>query len=1136
MARHLSKWVEDANAGGEIVRELLEGQREILDAIVMGRPLAEVLSALCRLVETQAAQPARAAIFLVSDSRLWIGAAPSVPDEYRRAIDGMEIASNVGAVRGEVVVTTQIATDPAWTPLRRLALGMGLKAAWSMPIISSRGAVLGAFETYFLEPREPSAHERRLVEVLASTAAIAIERQRSDETSRASAEDDRFLTTLAEATQPLADVADVMSVTVRLLAEHLGVERCVHAEVENEQEIIVTGEYARNVSNIPDRWSLAEFAAGCMQALHAGKPCVVSDAEEQSDVAAEEAPVRRVAGAGAGVCAPLHKEGKLIAVLAVHQMQPRRWTAAEVELVSIVAARSWEALERLRVTRVLKESESRYRTIVEATPECVKLVAADGSLLQMNPAGLRMIEAPEAGQAIGQSVYSVIAPEHRDAFRAFNEQVCRGESGVFSFDIVGMSGARRSMETTAVPLPAASGGFVQLAITRDVTARVAAQRELAESRARLEYAVRLSGVGFWYCDLPFDELNWDARVKDHFFLATDARVTLDDFYARIHADDREATRAAIETSIRNRTSYDVVYRTVDPASGAVKWIRALGGTAYAADGTPKHFDGVTVDVTAVKTDQERLAKLLYREQERGRLMRAMAEAALVVHAADTVEGVLKALAQNARNIVGVQHVFASAGDSGNTTEVASVAGEDRDAREHALDPEVRAQALRSVRPIRLPGRDETRTARLVAPLIGRDGVNLGIVQFSEKRDGEFSEIDEAILLQLSQVAAVALENAQLYNELREQDRRKDEFIATLAHELRNPLAPIRTGLQILQLSDRPEHLAKARQMMERQLAHLVHMVDDLLDISRITLGKLALRKERLDFRSVLHSALETVRPFIEARGHELAVRVAQDPLPIEVDPTRLAQVIANLLNNAAKYTPAGGRIQLAAEPEGAHLVVRITDTGIGIPADMVDRVFDMFIQVGRSMDRADGGLGVGLALVRRILELHGGSIRAESPGADKGSTFVFRLPLIAAANEPSPTAAVSQAAPQTRLRILVVDDNKDAAESLAMMLELSGHDTRLAYSGPEALDAARQFLPQVVVLDIGLPGLNGYEVAQRLREDPAFGRPLLAALTGWGAEEDQRRARSAGFDWHFVKPVDASKLEDVLTAAQRKTA
>ncbi len=807
---------------------LLEAQRHVLEMIVRGRPLPEVLSALCSIVEAQAERAVRAAILLVDadGKRLFTGAAPSLPEEYNRAVDGIAIAPDVGtccaaAALGKVVVTREIATDPGWALLKHLPLGLGLQAAWSMPIVSSDSKVLGTFGTYFPEVREPLPLERRLVEVLVRTAALAIERQLSDHSLRAGAARD-------------------------------------HA--------------------------------------------------------------------------------------------------------------------------------------------------------------------------------------------------------------------------------------------------------LAQSRARLDYAVRLSGVGFWSCDLPFDELVWDDNVKDHFFLPHDARVTIDTFYDRLHPDDRAATRQAVEASIRERATYDVVYRTLDPGFGALKWIRALGGATYAADGTPSHFDGVTVDVTSQRLDQERLARALEREREQARVLKQVAAAALTIHASSSLGSVLQAVTAEARTIIGAHRATATLNGAEAPLSVHSESG---------------------------PGDASTARHRsqLTVVLKGHEGEQLGVVELADKYDGDFTETDEAILVQLAHIAAVAIENARLYDQLRDQDRRKDEFLATLAHELRNPLAPIRTGLHILRMNADVEQGEKTREMMERQLGHLVRMVDDLLDVSRITLGKVTLKKSRVDFRSVLHSAVETTRPLIEAGGHEFAVRVAQGPLPLDVDPTRLAQVLANLVNNAAKYTPAGGRIQLGAEVDGAMLVVRVSDTGVGIPSEMLPEVFDMFTQVGRSIDRSQGGLGIGLTLVRRLVEMHGGSVEAESAGADAGSTFTLRLPLAPELAEPSRPVNHELPTNGSALRILVVDDNVDGAETLAMLLELQGHVTRLAHSGTDALAAAGEFHPQVVFLDIGLPGLNGYQVARKLRADPLLVQPVLVALTGWGSDEDRKQAHAAGFDRHMVKPVDTDKLAELLSTA-----
>jgi signal transduction histidine kinase len=379
------------------------------------------------------------------------------------------------------------------------------------------------------------------------------------------------------------------------------------------------------------------------------------------------------------------------------------------------------------------------------------------------------------------------------------------------------------------------------------------------------------------------------------------------------------------------------------------------------------------------------------------------------------------------------------------------------------------------------------------------------------------------------------ENARLLDEarlaadaLREADRRKDEFLATLAHELRNPLAPIRNGLQILNLTPSADVAAKARGMMERQLAHLVRLVDDLLDISRVATGKMRLQFESVEVRTVVEAAVEAARPAIDAGRHALVLHLPDEPLTLRADPTRLAQVVSNLLTNAAKYTPAGGQITLTAERAGGFAVVRVADTGLGIPADMLPKVFDLFTQVDRHLDRAQGGLGIGLALVKRLVEMHGGTIAAASEGAGRGSTFEVRVP---AASAPAPAAVAAPVRPTAAggRRVLVVDDNEDAAESLSELLALCGHDARTAATGPEALAAVPAFRPDLVFLDIGLPGMDGYEVARALRAAPGD-TPVLVALTGWGAESDRQRSAEAGFDRHLTKPVGREQLDELLAA------
>jgi PAS domain S-box-containing protein len=367
--------------------------------------------------------------------------------------------------------------------------------------------------------------------------------------------------------------------------------------------------------------------------------------------------------------------------------------------------------------------------------------------------------------------------------------------------------------------------------------------------------------------------------------------------------------------------------------------------------------------------------------------------------------------------------------------------------------------------------------------------------------------------------------------LQESDRRKDDFLATLAHELRNPLAPIRNALELLRRAEGDGKLIdQARSLMERQLHRMVRLVDDLLDISRITTGKVRLCMERVDLAAVVRSGVEAARPLIESKEHQLTITLPPEPAFLDADPTRLAQVFANLLDNAAKYTEDRGQIWLTAERQGGEVAVSVGDTGMGIAAEHLSHIFEMFSQVPSVPEQSLGGLGIGLFLVKGLVELHGGRVEAHSDGPGQGSTFTVHLPISATSVQtvPGPGDAGEPHVRPASCRILVVDDNQDAADSLASLLRMMGHDTHRAYDGLEAVQAAATLQPGVVLMDIGLPKVNGYDAARRIREQPWGKRMVLIALTGWGQAEDKRRAMEAGFDHHLTKPVEVASLERLL--------
>ena len=425
-------------------------------------------------------------------------------------------------------------------------------------------------------------------------------------------------------------------------------------------------------------------------------------------------------------------------------------------------------------------------------------------------------------------------------------------------------------------------------------------------------------------------------------------------------------------------------------------------------------------------------------------------------------------------------------------------------------------------------------AIICCPLV-KQGRLVAMMAVHQEQPRSWSADDVALVETVVDRCWAHIERVRSMEALREADRRKSEFLATLAHELRNPLAPIRNALELLRLSgDKPAMLERVRGTMERQVDQMVHLINDLLDIARISSGKMVLQIERVELQSVIASAVETSLPLVEAGGHELALDLPDEAIWVDVDTVRLSQVLSNLLSNASKYTPQHGRIGISARISGDAVVIDVSDTGIGIAPHDLERVFDMFSQAPHSIGISKGGLGIGLSLVRRLLSLHGGSVSASSAGAGHGSTFTIRLPHVPAAPAGTPVAVAEPrgvTANAVQLRILVADDNVDAADTLSLVLREKGHEVHVAYGGEDAVRMGTSIVPDLVFLDLGMPHIDGYEAARALRALPALAEARLVALTGWGAQEDRARTSAAGFDAHLLKPAMPEALDAVLASA-----
>jgi PAS domain S-box-containing protein len=612
-----------------------------------------------------------------------------------------------------------------------------------------------------------------------------------------------------------------------------------------------------------------------------------------------------------------------------------------------------------------------------------------------------------------------------------------------------------------------------------------------------------------------------------------------------------------------------VKATKKPIRGEVPFEGAFGRRIYdyifvpvfGPDGEVEAIAGTTRDVTERKASEEERETMLQAEQRRANLLSRVAQASKAMSAVLSVQSIAGVLTESARMLIGAHQSITSLKGEGEGEEWThartAFSFSDKYARYRTYDAKptgqgIYAEVCRTNTAMRLTqeqlerhpawhGFGEERSRHppcngwLAVPLVGHGGKNLGLVQLSDKVEGHFTEEDEAVLAQMASMAAVGIENARLYDSLREQDRRKDEFLATLAHELRNPLAPLRTGLEIIRRAGGlTGPAARSRDMMERQLAHMVRLIDDLMDVSRVTQGKVTLKHERLSLQRLVDAAVEASGPLIQAAGHALEIELPGEPVHVRGDVTRLAQVLSNLLNNASKYTDTGGRIRVSARREGRNVEIRVEDNGVGIPAEMLQKIFDLFTQVGRNMERSQGGLGIGLSLARKLVEMHGGSLSAQSPGPGQGSTFIVKLPLddVPSVDDGPADPEVARLHHGGRRRVLVVDDNVDAAESLAMLLELSGFETRVEHSGPGAIEQATAYRPHAVFLDIGLPVVSGYDVVRELRRHASLRDALIVAVTGWGSDEDQKRSREAGFDDHLTKPVTTERVAAVLARLQ----
>ncbi|MFO0575140.1 MAG: PAS domain S-box protein [Polyangia bacterium] len=930
--------------------------------------------------------------------------------------------------------------------------------------------------------------------------------------------DAEFLSRLSHDLGLLSDPDEVLAAACRLTGEHLDVLRCFFSEIREETgELLVSSDWRRpDLPSVAGAYRMADYLPDRVWQRGASTESFAIEDVQTHPLSHGYTAAYAHLGTRSFATAPFVRAGRWAVMLIVTSDQPRRWRPEELALLETVAARAWPLIERARGQQALAASEQTRHLALSAA----RLGTFDADLVTgrtvWNPAQHQIFGTdPATAVPDVESIWDRIHPEDRARMRELAAAARRtGSAHETEFRVVRPDGEIRFCVGGLAGVLDAHGRAVRLCgVTYDLTERKQLADEVHRSEQRLRFITDHAPVLIAYCgpdrrfrfaNKPYTE-RFGLRPQDVVgrtfaeVLGPEAAASIEPYVERVLRGEP----VAYETT--------VPYRGIGPRHMWVAYAPELD-----AAGRVVGFVSALVDITDRKRAEEALRAS---ERQLSMIYESVADCLFVLAVEETPGG-----GGEGFRFDSINEAFLRTTGFRREQVLGKRVEDVLPQSSHALVVSKYREALRAGRTVRWEEVADMPAGRrvgevMVTPLV--------------------AEIDGRRLLVGAMHDITALKQAE--DVLREADRRKDEFLAMLAHELRNPLAPIRSAVEVLrQLGGAAPRLVAARAVIDRQIEQLTHLVDDLLDVSRITRGKIRLRRERVDLLGAVSRALESVRPLVAGRHQQLTVELPAEPLFVDGDVTRLCQVVGNLLHNASKFTDAGGQLSLRISRRGEAAEISVRDEGVGIAPEVLPRIFDLFTQADSSLDRAQGGLGIGLTLVRSLVELHGGTVEARSAGLGRGSEFTVRLPLLDVADSPGEApggrAAPATAPAELRRRILIVDDNTDAAETLQVLLELDGHETSLAHDGPTALRLAAELVPDAVLLDIGLPGLDGYVVAERLRARPELKSALLIALTGYGQEEDRRRSALSGFDLHLVKPVDVSALRALLrsgTTARR---